>query len=163
MTWDEVHTSRNANAWTQTSDFTPEQRARFSQWLDRVYDDFTTKVSTSRKLSKEEVEKIAKGRIWTGEDAKRLGLVDELGGFPAALRLVRIAAKLRENAPVRLKVFPEPKTLVKLVSALRLIAAEDEVEGALTRTLEEVQPLVRAVESLGFSSRSEVLRMREFE
>ena len=74
VTWDEVHTSKNADAWTQTKDFTPAQKARFTQWLDRVYDDFTAKVSLGRKLSREEVEKIAKGRIWTGEDAKRLGV-----------------------------------------------------------------------------------------
>ncbi len=163
VTWDEVHTSRNANAWTQTSDFTPEQRARFSQWLDRVYDDFTTKVATSRKLSKEEVEKIAKGRIWTGEDAKRLGLVDELGGFPAALQLVRTAAKLRENAPVRLKIFPEKKSLSKRISGLISFGTEDETESALARTLEEVQPVLRTIGSLGPSSRTGVLRMPEFE
>jgi protease-4 len=163
VTWDEVHTSRNANAWTRTSDFTPAQQARFSQWLDRVYDDFTTKVSTSRMLTKEEVEKIAKGRIWTGEDAKRLGLVDELGGFPTALRLVRIAARLPENAPVRLKVFPKKKSLIKFVSDLNAFGVEDETDSALARTLEEVQPLVRTFGSLGLASRAEVLRMQEFE
>jgi protease-4 len=163
VTWDEVHTSRNGDAWTQTRDFTPAQRARFSQWLDRVYDDFTTKVSTSRKLSKEDVEKIAKGRIWTGEDAKRLGLVDELGGFPAALRLVRIAARLPENAPVYLKVFPENKSVIKIISDLKAFGAEDETESALARMLEEVQPLVRTIGSLGLSSRSDVLRMQDYE
>jgi protease-4 len=128
-----------------------------------VYDDFTAKVATARKLSREEVEKIAKGRIWTGEDAKRVGLVDELGGYPTALRLVRSAAKLSENAPVRLKVFPEKKSLIKIISDLKSFGAEDETESALARTLEEVQPLIRAVESIGFSSRSEVLRMQEFD
>ncbi|MGC1456214.1 MAG: signal peptide peptidase SppA [Nitrospirota bacterium] len=163
VTWDEVHTSRNADAWTQTRDFTPAQKARFSLWLDRVYDDFTAKVSMSRNLSREEVEKTAKGRIWTGEDAKRLGLVDELGGFPTALRLVRVAAKLPENAPVRLKVFPEKKSLFAFMSDLRSIGGEDGTENGLARALEEVQPFIRAIESLGPSSRSEVLRMQDYE
>jgi protease-4 len=163
VTWDEVHTGRNADAWSQTRDFTPAQQARFSQWLDRVYDDFIAKVSAGRKLPKEEVEKAAKGRIWTGEDAKKLGLVDELGGFPAALRLARAAAKLPINAPVRLKVFPEKKSLVKIISDLKLFGAEDGTESALARALEEVQPLVRMIEPLRQDSRSEVLRMREFE
>ena len=164
VTWDEVHTSRNADAWTQARDFTPAQKARFSLWLDRVYDDFTAKVSMSRNLSREEVEKIAKGRIWTGEDAKRLGLVDELGGFPTALRLVRVAAKLPENAPVRLKVFPEKKSPFKILADIMMtLVAEDESESALARTLEEVQPFVRAIEALGPSSRSEVLRMQDYE
>ena len=163
VTWDEVHTSRNADAWTQTRDFTPAQQARFAQWLDRVYEDFTTKVSQSRKLSKEAVEKIAKGRVWTGEDAKRLGLVDELGGFPAALRLVRTAAGLPENAAVRLKVFPEKKSWITVISDLKSVGADDETEQALAHTLEEVQPLLRTIGSLGPSSPAEVLRMQEFD
>jgi len=163
VTWDEVHTSRNADAWTQTRDFTPAQQARFAQWLDRVYEDFTTKVSQSRKLSKEAVEKIAKGRVWTGEDAKRLGLVDELGGFPAALRLVRTAAGLPENAAVRLKVFPEKKSWVTVISDLKSVGTDDETEQSLAHTLEEVQPLLRTIGSLGPSSPAEVLRMQEFD
>jgi protease-4 len=163
VTWDEVHTSKNADAWTQTKDFSPAQKARFTQWLDRVYDDFTAKVSLGRKLSREEVEKIAKGRIWTGEDAKKLGLVDELGGFPTALRLVRAAARLQENAPIRLKVFPEQRSLFKSIVELKSFGAEDGTDSALARTLEEVQPLIRTIGSLGPSTRSEVLRMQDYE
>jgi protease-4 len=109
------------------------------------------------------VEKLAKGRIWTGEDAKQLGLVDELGGFPAALRLIRIAAKLPDNAAIRLKVFPEQKPLTRVLSALKRTSAEDETDGALARMLEEAQPIVRAFGPMGSSSGAGVLRMREFE
>jgi protease-4 len=133
------------------------------EWLDRVYEDFTTKVGEGRKLSKEAVEKVAKGRIWTGEDAKELGLVDELGGFPAALKLARTAMKLPEGEPVRLKVYPEKKTLLKFISDIRQIAADDNLESSLARTLEQVQPFVRIVDPLGLSTRSDVLRMPEFE
>jgi protease IV len=163
VTWDEVHTSRNADVWTQTRDLTPLQRARMEEWLDRVYEDFTAKVAEGRKLSKEAVEKIAKGRIWTGEDAKGLGLVDELGGFPVALRLARKAMKLPGDAPIRLKVYPEKKTLVRLIADLKRIAADDDLESGLARTLEQVQPVVRIVDPLGLASRSDVLRMPEFE
>jgi protease-4 len=163
VTWDEVHTSKNADAWTQTRDFTPAQQARFNLWLDRVYEDFTTKVSSSRNLTREDVEKIAKGRIWTGEDAKRLGLVDELGGFPTALRMIRTAAGLSETAAIRLKVFPEKKSLIKIISDLKSLGADDETGHDLVRVLEEVQPLFRTFGPLVHSSRSEVLRMPEFE
>jgi protease-4 len=128
-----------------------------------VYDDFTAKVSSGRKLSKEEVEKIAKGRIWTGADAKGLGLVDELGGFPAALRLVRTAAGLKEDAPIRLKVFPEQKSLFKSIMELKSFGADDGTESALAQTLEEVQPLVRTIGSLRSSTQSDVLRMQDYE
>jgi len=163
VTWDEVHTSKNADAWTGTKDLNPEQRARFEDWLDRVYEDFTSKVAQGRNLTKDTVEKIAKGRIWTGEDAKQLGLVDELGGFPAALRLVRTALKLPETAPVRLKVYPERKGLAKFLEELKGVTSEAEDADVLTQTLEEIQPIVRAVHSLRVSTRSEVLRMPELE
>src|SRR5512143_1325600 len=158
VTWDEVHTSRNADAWTMTRDFTPQQRARFEEWLDRIYEDFTSKVGQGRNLSKEAVEKIAKGRVWTGEDAKRLGLVDELGGFPEAVRLVRKAAKLSENAPIRLKVYPEATLLARLAARFGIFTGEAETQSALVRMLEDVQPALKAMKNLGFSSHSEVLR-----
>ncbi|HUI44781.1 MAG TPA: signal peptide peptidase SppA [Nitrospirota bacterium] len=163
VTWDEVHTSQNADEWTMIKDFTPAQKIRFEEWLDRVYDDFTSKVAQGRKLTKEAVEKIAKGRIWTGEDAKKIGLVDELGGYPVALKTVRKALNLSADAPIKLKVYPEQKSFLRLVSDLKVSMGEDENAAAIARTLEELQPIARTVKSLGPSSQSDILRMREFE
>jgi protease-4 len=163
VTWDEVHTSKNADVWTQTKDLTPAQWARMEAWLDRVYADFTAKVSQSRNIPFQMMDKIARGRIWSGEDGKRLGLVDALGGFPTALQLARKAARLPDDAPIRLKVYPEKKTLFKLISELKQVAADDENAAALAQVLEEVQPIVKTLESLRPSSRSDVLRMPEFE
>jgi protease IV len=162
VTWDEVHSSKNADVWTQAKDLSPAQWARMEAWLDRVYADFTSKVSQGRNLPIEAVERMARGRIWTGEDGKRLGLVDELGGFTTALRLVRKAAKLHDNAPIRLKVYPEKKTLFKLVSELTQVAGAGDGVSALALTLENLQPFIKTLESLGLSSRFEVLRMPEF-
>ena len=89
--------------------------------------------------------------------------MDELGGFTTALRLVRKAAKLHDNAPIRLKVYPEKKTLFKLVSELTQVAGAGDGVSALALTLENLQPFIKTLESLGLSSRSEVLRMPEFE
>ncbi len=148
VTWDEVHTSANANVWTQTSDLSPAQEARFGVWLDRIYDDFVSKVSIGRRLTKDAVEKIAKGRVWSGEDAKRLGLVDELGGFPEALVLVRRALKLPDTAPLKLTVIPRRKGLFARLSSLGAIATGVEAPAALSRTIRALQPAMRAVESL---------------
>jgi len=163
VTWDEVHTSKNADAWTATKDLTPAQKALFEKWLDRIYDDFTTKVSENRKLSKEAVLDIAKGRIWSGEDAKSLGLVDELGGFPEALKLVRKAAKLKEDAPLRLKIYPEGKSLLRRIWDRDFSGNAELSEEALRSVLEEVQPLAKMVESAGTGAGSDVLRMTDVE
>lgn len=119
ITWDEVHVGENAAMWTGVKDFTPEQKAKFDQWLDAAYDDFTNKVAEGRKLTKEKVLEIAKGRIWTGQDAKGLGLVDELGGYETALRLAKQSAGIPVGDNVRLEVYPRAKGLLDEVLGLR--------------------------------------------
>lgn len=61
ISWDEVHTSKNARMFSSTTDYSKEEWARFQSWLDRVYADFTTKVAEGRKLPKEKVLEVAKG------------------------------------------------------------------------------------------------------
>jgi protease IV len=112
VTFDEVHTGENATMWTGLRDYSPAERARFEAALDRIYDDFTSKVAAGRKLEKERVLEIAKGRIWTGEDALGLGLVDALGGYPEALRQARQALGLAADAPIDLEPFPAPRGLL---------------------------------------------------
>jgi protease IV len=112
LSWDEVHNGAAATMWTGLSDYEPEQWARFQAALDRIYVDFTGKVADGRGMTREEVHAIAKGRIWSGTDAKRIGLVDEVGGMATALRLAREAAGLAPDAAVELKLYPEPRSPV---------------------------------------------------
>jgi protease-4 len=166
VSWDEVHTSDNATLWTATHDYTPKQWAQFQQWLDRVYEDFTTKAAQGRKLPKEKILEVAKGRIWTGEDAKALGLVDELGGFPLALRLTKEAAGIAETADVQLEVFPRQKTSLRQLLLERLFEEEDNDEidpenptTVLMRTVQQVQPLAQLAAQLGLAPSPGVLTM----
>ncbi len=159
ISWDEVHTSSNAMVFTGLQDYTPEQWKRFEGWLDRIYDDFTTKVAEGRKLPKEKVLEIAKGRVWTGEDARALGLVDELGGFPVALRLVREAAKLPANAKIKLKLFPRPQSPLERLLAEGPDNSQKAGDETIARALEIIQPLARAARDLGLTTDTNVLRM----
>jgi protease-4 len=159
ITWDEVHTSSNAMVFTGLQDYTPEQWQRFEGWLDRVYDDFTTKVAEGRKLPKEKVLEIAKGRVWTGEDAKALGLVDELGGFPVALRLVREAAKLPADAKIKLKLFPPPKSVLEKLLNEGPDNSQKAGDETIARALELIQPLAHAAREMGLEAEPNVLRM----
>jgi protease-4 len=77
------------------------QRAAFGGWMDRIYANFLTRVATGRKLSPERVAEIAKGRVWTGAQAKGLGLVDEVGGFYQAVEKAKQLAKLEGDIPLR--------------------------------------------------------------
>jgi len=165
LSWDEVHQGENATMFTGTHDYTPAEWARFQAWLDRVYVDFTGKVADGRKLPKEKVLEIAKGRIWTGQDAKNLGLVDELGGYDTALKLAKKAAGVPDGADVKLVVYPRPKTFFESVIERRGADNSDReaVGQTLARILQEVQPVARQLDEVGIRSKDadqdDVLRM----
>ena len=148
LSWDSVETSANASMWTGTHDYSEEQWGRYSAWLDRVYEDFTTKVAEGRELPIERVREIAKGRVWTGVQAKELGLVDELGGFPVALRLAREAAGLAADAPIRLQPFPKPRTFLEEILDQSPSSSESAAV-AMAQMLESVRPVVRLAERVG--------------
>jgi protease-4 len=74
-----------AGAFGTSSEFTPAQRAAFARWMDQIYGNFITRVAVGRNLPEARVREIAKGRVWTGVQAKELGLVDEIGGFYQAV------------------------------------------------------------------------------
>ena len=103
---DTVRTNANADAWSIESPFTPEQRAHREAEADQVYADFLQRVADGRNLTTEAVERVARGRVWTGADAHERGLVDELGGFRTALRRAKILAGLDEDTDVRIVTYP---------------------------------------------------------
>ncbi|OBH65927.1 signal peptide peptidase SppA [Mycobacterium colombiense] len=103
---DSVRTNANADAWSIETPFTPEQRAHREAEADLVYADFLERVADGRNLTTEAVDRVARGRVWTGADARERGLVDELGGFRTALRRAKILAGLDEDADVRVVTYP---------------------------------------------------------
>jgi protease-4 len=91
-----------AGADNASEPFTPQQQSAFSAQIDKVYDGFITRVAEGRRLPAARVRQIARGRVWTGAQAKQLGLVDELGGFYQAVDRAKALAGLKGQA-VRLK------------------------------------------------------------
>jgi len=165
LSWDEVHQGDNATMFTGTHDYTPAEWGRFQAWLDRVYVDFTSKVADGRKLPKEKVLEIAKGRIWSGQDAKNLGLVDELGGYDTALKLAKKAAGVPEGDDVKIVVYPRPKSFLQSLIERRGPDNSDReaVGQAFARILQVVQPVARQLDAAGLKGedkdQDDVLRM----
>lgn len=167
---DQVHFGQNALMFSPTSDFSPAEWARFQSWLDRVYADFTAKVAQGRKLEPAKVAQIAKGRIWTGEDAKQLGLVDELGGLHTALRLAKQSVGIADNDDFELRQFPAKKTAARELLE-KLTGKEPDNSDKADRVAVEVngqalqaaRELVRLAERLGLYGTQDVLRMPEVE
>lgn len=96
-----------ADMYSGFKPFTNSQREAFAAQIDRGYLDFKTKVSEGRKIPLDKVEEIAKGRVWTGAQAKERGLVDELGGLDVAIARAKVLAGLKPEQQVRLKLYPE--------------------------------------------------------
>jgi protease-4 len=103
---DSVRTNPNADAWSINQPFTDEQRERVEAEADLFYTDFVERVAAGRNLSVEAVDAIARGRVWTGADAKERGLVDELGGLRTAVNRAKVLAGFEPDADVRLVGYP---------------------------------------------------------
>lgn len=97
---DAVRTNANADAWSVDAPFTPEQQAHVEAEADLFYTDFVARVADGRKMSVEDVDRVARGRVWTGADAHARGLVDELGGLRTAIRRAKTLAGIDEDTKV---------------------------------------------------------------
>ncbi|MEV5827930.1 signal peptide peptidase SppA [Spirillospora sp. NPDC052242] len=102
----------HARMFSSTKEFSESEWERINASLDRIYDDFTAKVAQGRGLSRDRVHELARGRVWTGADAREGGLVDELGGLEAALELARKKGGLPADAPIR--SYPHASPLERL-------------------------------------------------
>ena len=94
ITWDVVKTGKFADAETLSRPKTQEEIAIIQKLIGGIYDQFLTKVSESRKLDRAKVSEIAQGRVWSGAEALKIGLVDEMGGLNDAIQGAAKRAKL---------------------------------------------------------------------
>jgi protease-4 len=121
-------------------------RERLATEVQSIYDLFVERVATGRKLSPERVNELGQGRVWTGEQARASGLVDELGGLRAATRLAKEAAGIAADADVELIVFPKPRPLAEqLIEAMGASALAAAPSLPLPRLAERVLEWVASV------------------
>ncbi len=126
ITSDAVQRGKHATFYSKGMRYTPEERAIFESWLQRIYRDFVQKAAKGRGKSFEAIDAVAQGRVWLGKDAQRLGLVDELGGLPLAIRRALELAKVDPEGRVNLIEMPRPKGLLR-----RILDSGDDTRAAL--------------------------------
>ncbi|CAM9358686.1 unnamed protein product [Scytosiphon promiscuus] len=98
---DTIELSENHLAFSPyQQEFSAKQRSLMDKRVGEIYEDFVGDVATGRKMSVEEVLKVAKGRVWTGRQALERGLVDELGGLNSAIVIAKKTAGLPDDAQV---------------------------------------------------------------
>ncbi len=106
---EQVGVGKNALFDSPLEPFTPDQLANLNAQADAIYADFKKKVATGRNLPIATVDEIAKGRVWSGADAKAHGLVDQLGGVWDAGETARTLAKMSTKDPLVFKRYPREK------------------------------------------------------
>ncbi|HEY9669920.1 MAG TPA: signal peptide peptidase SppA [Waterburya sp.] len=109
ISWDVVKTTRYADSETISRPKTPQELAIAQKSVNQIYDQFLNRVSQARKLPKPKVAQIAQGRVWSGKDAKQLGLVDKIGGIDQAIEYAAKQAKLGNDWEV--DEYPESRSL----------------------------------------------------
>lgn len=113
-----------ADAYSPVEPFTAEQRATFAASMDQTYEEFVTRVARGRKLPVERVREIARGRVWTGAQARGLGLVDQLGGLNEAVNKAKALAEIDADTEVRFKRYPTAKSPFEALSEMFGVSSE---------------------------------------
>jgi protease-4 len=132
MSQETVRRGRNASLFSDWAPWTDEERAKIRELNEAFYRTFVAKAAEGRKKKPQEIEAVAQGRVWTGEEALAAGLVDGLGGLDAAVQLARDKARIPRGQEVQLVVLPQRKGLLETLLERQ---DEDVVARATGRTL----------------------------
>ena len=114
VSWDEIHAGQNATMWSSNTPFSATAWDRMNALLDHIYADFTGKAEQGRNIKPDAMDKIARGRIWAGDEALHAGLIDQTGGYATAIGLIRDLARLPAHMPVNLVPFPRPEDTARI-------------------------------------------------
>jgi protease-4 len=142
---DGVGTTRFTDALRPDRPLDPAVADMAQQYIDNGYRDFLSRVAQARKMTHEQVDKIARGRIWSGEDAKGLGLVDQLGGLDQAIESAAKRAKLEKGH--RVWYVEKEKSLRERIMAM--LAAEALDVAAAAGRASEPSPAAAALSVAG--------------
>lgn len=107
LKFDEVKTNKYALFGTRSRPFTADELSHLESYIDRGYKLFRQRVADGRRLKVDQVEQVAQGHVWLGQDALRIGLVDQLGGVEVALRKTAQLAKLTQWHSSAYPVLPD--------------------------------------------------------
>lgn len=137
-------------AFSTTEGFTDEQRAMVRSWLERGYNRFISLVAEGRSMSLSQVDAVARGRVWSGEDALENGLVDELGGLITAIDKARILAEIEADSEIRLMTYPQANPGFAMFGAQAGASAQElKAIGQIAQIINdpEVQALISEAEA----------------
>ena len=141
--------------------FTQQQNERLNATIDTVYNAFVSRVAEGRNLPPGTVANAAKGRVWSGQQAKQLGLVDSLGGLSEAIDVARNAAAIPADQPTVVRIYPEALTPFQTIMAM--VHGDADIQGDVGHALGDLDgpagAAVRALSPLFHNADGEMARM----
>ena len=155
---DATSIGRHSGYYSDTRKYSDEEKEIYWKFMNKIYDQFTGLVATGRGMTKEAVDSVGQGHVWSGKRAKDLGLVDELGGLSKAIEIAKKEAGIPEDQEVRLVYLPQKQSFVQSL----LWPEEDaSASAALSAMPAELRAGVRDIYRLGLMGRERVWLMSE--
>jgi protease IV len=117
----------NADLFSESTEWTPEQRAQVTAWMRQTYDQFTDRVMTTRSGKIKAIDAVARGRIFSAKQAKELGMVDQIGGVQDAIEYAARKADLRAGE-YDVRVIPAPKSFADIFNQTSSDTDDDDTD-----------------------------------
>jgi len=147
VNYDYVNTGEFSDFGRIDRPLTESEQIVIQNMVERIYDKFLTRVSVGRSIPKNMVDSIGQGRVWTGQQAKDLRLVDVLGGMEKAISIAKWKAHLTN---FRIVEYPQPKSQFEEIMAA--FTGKDQARAALEAELGEIYTLHKTIQSMSHSS-----------
>jgi len=123
-----VTTSEYAGMYSDYKPFSEGEKQKVLADMERIYTEFLKKVAANRKMTVAEVDKIARGRVWSGRSALKLHLIDSLGGLSDALEEARKLARIPQSEKFGVRIYPQKKSFFEMISELADIKAQNPLD-----------------------------------
>lgn len=163
-----VMRGKNAGMFRETEKFNDSEQAKFKEFLNNTYDDFITKVGKGRNKDKDYINSIGQGRVWTGNQGKERGLVDEYGGLDKAIEIAKQLANIPADKSIQRVIMPQPPTFFEqLMSAGNddsdAVDAQARQQAAVLSALpEDMRESLRYAQLLDRASKGEAIYLMPF-
>ena len=153
INWQSIDMGVNAGMWSFNRPFSASAAERMNAMMDEVYDNFIGLVAQSRHMTLAQADNVARGRVWTGRQAKAHGLVDDLGGLDTALDYAAQQLKVHDRSHLNIEVFPRPQSpWEKLEDLAGQVRADQSINStmALMPVLDDLDRAIKAGEYLTY-------------